>query len=252
MIYRAGIFDSGVGGLTVAKSIYQAKLFDEIIYFGDTARVPYGSKNESTIIRYSLEAVEFLKNFDINFLITACNSVSSCALPHIEKEVNFEVVGVIEAGVRAVVKLASKNDNILVIGTKTTIHSNFYQSELLKNGFNKVTAIPTPLLVPIVEEELFEPKIVFTIFEHYFKELEREKIDVVVLGCTHFPILADYLKEYFNNAKLVHSGDAIVEFLKENYNLKSKQTETKVQFLASENPAHLKRVAKKWLNLRSE
>ena len=102
MISRVGIFDSGVGGLTVAKSINQAKLFDEIIYFGDTARVPYGSKNESTIIRYSLESLEFLKNFDINFLITACNSVSSCALPELRKEANFEVVGVIEAGIQAV------------------------------------------------------------------------------------------------------------------------------------------------------
>ena len=104
MTSKVGIFDSGVGGLTVAKSVYQAKLFDEIIYFGDTARVPYGSKNESTIIRYSLESLEFLKNFDINFLITACNSVSSCALPELQKEANFEVVGVIEAGIEAVKK----------------------------------------------------------------------------------------------------------------------------------------------------
>jgi len=101
MTFKAGIFDSGVGGLTVAKSIYEAKIFDEIVYFGDTARVPYGSKNESTIIRYSLESLEFLKNFEINFLITACNSVSSCAIPELKKETNFPVVGVIEAGIKA-------------------------------------------------------------------------------------------------------------------------------------------------------
>ena len=108
MTFKAGVFDSGVGGLTVAKEIYKSKLFDEIIYFGDTARVPYGSKNESTIIRYSLESLEFLKNFDINFLITACNSVSSCAIPELKKESSFPVVGVIEAGFKAVTKKAKK------------------------------------------------------------------------------------------------------------------------------------------------
>ena len=169
MISRVGIFDSGVGGLTVAKSIYQAKIFDEIIYFGDTARVPYGSKNESTIIRYSLEALEFLKNFDINFLVTACNSVSSCALGEIRKEADFEVVGVIEAGIRAVEKQASKDSNILIIGTKTTINSNLYQIGLKNLGYKNIKAIATPLFVSIVEEEVFEEKIIYNIFDYYFR-----------------------------------------------------------------------------------
>jgi glutamate racemase len=244
MISKVGIFDSGVGGLTVAKSIFEAKLFDEIIYFGDTARVPYGSKNESTIIRYSLEALEFLKNFDINFLITACNSVSSCALPELKKESSFEVVGVIDAGVRAVQKIAKKDDNILIIGTKTTINSNLYQIGLQNLGYNRIKAIPTPLLVPIVEEEVFEDIIIQNIFDYYFKDLKN--IDIVVLGCTHFPLLSKYLSKYFKKAKLIHSGEAIVELLKENYGLFSKSN-TDIQFLASENPIHLKEVAKKWI-----
>jgi glutamate racemase len=246
MTYKVGIFDSGVGGLTVAKSIYQAKLFDEIIYFGDTARVPYGSKNESTIIRYSLEALEFLKNFEINFLITACNSVSSCALPDLKRESNFEVVGVIDAGIKAVQKIAKIDDNILIIGTKTTINSQLYQMGLKELGYKNIIAIPTPLLVPIVEEEIFEEKIIFDIFEYYFKNLKKIDIDIVVLGCTHFPLLTKHLKNYFKNAKLIHSGDSIVELLKEKYNL-TKKTETNIQFLASENPNYLKRVAKKWI-----
>ena len=244
MISKVGIFDSGVGGLTVAKSIFEAKLFDEIIYFGDTARVPYGSKNESTIIRYSLEALEFLKNFDINFLITACNSVSSCALPELKKESSFEVVGVIDAGVRAVQKIAKKDDNILIIGTKTTINSNLYQIGLQNLGYNRIKAIPTPLLVPIVEEEVFEDIIIQNIFDYYFIDLKN--IDIVVLGCTHFPLLSKYLSKYFKKAKLIHSGEAIVELLKENYGLFSKSN-TDIQFLASENPIHLKEVAKKWI-----
>jgi len=243
MISKVGIFDSGVGGLTVAKSIYQAKLFDEIIYFGDTARVPYGSKNESTIIRYSLEALEFLKNFDINFLITACNSVSSCALPELRKEANFEVVGVIEAGIEAVKKVAKKDDNILIIGTKTTINSNLYQIGLNNLGYKNIIALPTPLFVPIVEEEAYNKGLLDEVFKLYFSNLKN--IDVVVLGCTHFPMLIPYLSEYFKGAKLIHSGEAIVELLKNRYDLKPKK-ESKIQFLASENPNHLKEIAKKW------
>jgi glutamate racemase len=243
MISRVGIFDSGVGGLTVAKSIYQAKLFDEIIYLADTARDPYGSKNESTIIRYSLESLEFLKNFDINFLITACNSVSSCALPELRKEANFEVVGVIEAGIQAVQKQANKNDNILIIGTKTTINSNLYQIGLRNLGYKNITAIATPLLVPIVEEEVFDEVIIYDVFDYYFKSIKN--VDIVVLGCTHFPLLDKYLKNYFN-AKLIHSGEAIVELLKDKYNLTPK-SHTTIQYLASENPAHLKEVANKWI-----
>ena len=245
MTYKVGIFDSGVGGLTVAKSIYEAKLFDEIIYFGDTARVPYGSKNESTIIRYSLEALEFLKNFDINFLITACNSVSSCALPELKKESNFEVVGVIEAGIEAVKKTAQKDDTILIIGTKTTINSQLYEIGLKNLGYKNIISIPTPLFVPIVEEEAYNKGLLEEVFKLYFSNLNRKKIDVVVLGCTHFPMISGYLQNYFYNSKLIHSGEAIVELLKIKYNLTSKNN-TNIQFLASENPNHLKEVAKRW------
>ena len=245
MTFKAGIFDSGVGGLTVAKSIYQAKLFDEIVYFGDTARVPYGNKNESTIIRYSLESLEFLKNFDINFLITACNSVSSCAIPELQKESSFPVVGVIEAGIKAVMKKAKKDDTILVIGTKATINSKLYENGLKEKGYKNIISIPTPLFVPIVEEEAYLDSLIKETFKLYFNHLNPEKIDIVVLGCTHFPLLSAYLEDYFKNAKLIHSGEAIVELLKEKYNLKEKK-ESKIHFLASENPTHLKEVAKKW------
>jgi len=245
MIFKAGIFDSGVGGLTVAKSIYEAKLFDEIVYFGDTARVPYGSKNESTIIRYSLESLEFLKNFEINFLITACNSVSSCAIPELKKETNFPVVGVIDAGIKAVSKNAKKDDNILVIGTKATINSKLYENGLKAKGYQNIISIPTPLFVPIVEEEAYSHSLIQETFKLYFDKLNADEIDIVVLGCTHFPLISNYLQDYFKNAKLIHSGEAIVELLKVEYNLKEKQNST-IHFLASENPIHLKEVAKKW------
>jgi glutamate racemase len=244
---KCGIFDSGIGGLSVAKSIIEAKLFDEIIYYGDTARVPYGNKNESTIIRYSLEALEFLKNFNIDFLVVACNTASAVAIDELKKEAHFPVVGVIEAGVKAV-ENEDKNSNILLIGTKRTIKSKKYEKLLRKKGFKNIISIATPLFVPLVEEGITEGKIVDDVFELYFKNLKREKIDIVILGCTHYPFLSSAFKKYFKNAKLIHSGDSIVSLLKKEFNISPKKS-TSIKLFASEDPVSLRKVAKNWLKL---
>jgi glutamate racemase len=242
---RCGVFDSGVGGLSVAKEILKSKLFDEIIYFGDTARVPYGNKNESTIIRYSLEALEFLKNFDINFLVVACNSASSVAIEELRREASFPVVGVIEAGIKAI-ENENKDSNILLIGTKRTINSGKYQKLLKEKGFKNITAIATPLFVPLVEEGITEGKIVDDVFELYFSGIERENIDIVILGCTHYPFLSKSLQNYFPKAKLIHSGQAIVDMLKNDYSL-TKKNSTSIKLFASDNPKALKEFAGKIL-----
>ena len=230
---RCGIFDSGIGGISVAREILKAKLFDEIIYYGDTARVPYGNKNESTIIRYSLEALEFLKNFDIDFLVVACNTASSVAIEELKKEAPFPVVGVIEAGIEAV-KKENKNSNILLIGTRGTIKSNKYQFLLKKEGFKNIISIPTPLFVPLVEEKLYEGKIVDDVFELYFSKIDKNKIDIIILACTHYPFLSNSLKKHFPNAKLIHSGQAIVDLLRTSFNLTSKNR-TSIKLFASDN-----------------
>ena len=242
---RCGIFDSGIGGLSVANEILKAKLFDEIIYFGDTARVPYGNKNESTIIRYSIEALEFLKNFDIDFLVVACNSASSAALEDLRKEASFPVVGVIEAGVRALTE-EDKNKNILLVGTKRTIKSNKYQNLLKQNGFKNITAIATPLFVPLVEEGIVEGEIANRVFELYFNNIDKKKIDIIILGCTHYPFLSKTFKKHFPNAKLIHSGQAIVNLLKSKFNLKKTKT-SNIKLYASDNPEELRQKAKLWL-----
>ena len=244
---RCGIFDSGIGGLSVAKEILDAKIFDEIIYFGDTARVPYGNKNESTIIRYSLEALEFLKNFDINFLVVACNTASSVAINELKKEASFPVFGVIEAGVEAI-KNEDKNSNILLVGTKRTIKSNKYQTLLKKEGFKNIISIPTPLFVPLVEEGLIEGEITDRIFDMYFKDIDKEKIDIVILGCTHYPFLSKTFNKHFPNAKLIHSGQAIVNMIKTKFNLTSKIS-TSIKLFSSDNPEEFRKVAKKCLRL---
>jgi len=244
---RCGIFDSGIGGLSVASAILKAKLFDEIIYYGDTARVPYGNKNVSTIIRYSLEAMEFLKNFDIDFLIVACNTASAVAIDELRKEASFPVVGVIEAGIEAI-ENEDRDSNILLIGTKRTIESKKYEIFLKKKGFKNIISIATPLFVPLVEEGIVEGKIIDDIFEFYFKNIDKSKVDIVILGCTHYPFLSSALQKYFFNAKLIHSGQAIVSLLKKKFNLSFKE-KSSIKLFASDNPSNLKLQAKKFLKI---
>ncbi len=169
---KIGVFDSGVGGLSVLKALLDARLFDEIIYYGDTARVPYGVKDRDTIVRFSLEALDFFAPFKIDMFIIACNTASAYALRALRASANFPVLGVIDAGVLAVQRaLSDSNAQILVIGTKATIKSQQYQKRLFKAGFTRVQALATGLFVPMVEEGIFEGKLVQAAFEHYFAPL---------------------------------------------------------------------------------
>ncbi|MBE0499145.1 MAG: glutamate racemase [Campylobacterales bacterium] len=246
---RVGVFDSGVGGLTVVKSLLEHKLFEEIIYFGDTARVPYGVKDANTIIRYSLEALEFFKNFDIDLLITACNTVSAYALDELKAHAHCPVIGVVEPGILAVENaISDKNATILVIATQATIKSRAYENPLTAKGYSKISARATGLFVPIVEEGLYSGEILQSTMHHYFKELPHP--DAIILGCTHFPLIADAIGKYFKgNSLLIHSGEAIVEYLEHHYNFSKRFEKTELKLFASENPEALRSVAKKWLDL---
>ena len=243
---RAGVFDSGVGGLTVVKSLIEKKVFKEIIYFGDTARVPYGVKDKNTIIRYSLEAVEFFKNFNIDILIAACNSVSAYAIEEMREVAPFEVVGVIEPGVKALKrKISNKKAKILILGTKATISSKKYEKLLLKEGYENLLSIAPSLFVPIVEEGIFKGEILEVTMKHYFKGIKDP--DAVILGCTHFPLIKEEIQNYFKKASLIHSGEAIVEYLKLYYGYEESFQKTNIKLFASENPENLKKIAKVWL-----
>ncbi len=242
---RAAVFDSGVGGLTVVKSLIEHRLFEEIIYFGDTARVPYGIKDKNTIIRYSLEALEFFKNFEPDILITACNSVSAHALEELRQNANFPVVGVIEPGVIAAKKRLKKDDNILIIGTNATISSGKYEKLLKKEGFTNLTAKPTPLFVPLVEEGLFEGEILEATMRHYFGKIQPQGI---ILGCTHFPLIAKAIGNYFKQkVTLIHSGEAIVDYLEEQLRISSQNKKPTLKLFASESPEKLRVIAQSWL-----
>ena len=244
---KVGVFDSGIGGLSVVKSLLEHQLFEEIIYFGDTARVPYGSKDKNTIIRYGIEAVEFFKNFDIDLIIVACNTVSAYALEEMRENASCPIVGVVEAGILATANAVSKKSStIFIIGTKATINSKAYEHGLKNLGYNSLSAKATPLFVPLVEEEIFEGAILNAVLEHYFKNVQTP--DALILGCTHFPLLAQQISEYFSNKTLlIHSGDAIVEYLKKRFTLQERFSQPQLQFFASENPESLRKTAQKWL-----
>ncbi len=247
---KLGVFDSGIGGLTVVKSLLEHQLFEEIIYYGDTARVPYGTKDKNTIIRYGIEAVEFFKNFELDLIIVACNTVSAYALDEMREASTCPIVGVVEAGVLACANfLHDKSSNILVLGTKATITSKSYTIGLKDKGFNYVEAKATGLFVPLVEEEIFKGPILDEVFQHYFKGINKTP-DAVILGCTHFPLIEQALQAYFGSAtKLIHSGDAIVEDLENKFNFSTQYKNPKLKFFASENPDALKFIARKWLSL---
>ncbi|WP_373069342.1 glutamate racemase [Sulfurimonas sp.] len=247
---KIGVFDSGIGGLSVVKSMLAHKLFEEIIYYGDTARVPYGTKDKNTIIRYGIEAVEFFKNFELDMIIVACNTVSAYALDEMRESADCPVIGVVEAGILACKNsLEDKNSDILILGTKATVNSKAYEIGLQDLGFTNLNAKATGLFVPLVEEDIFSGEVIDATFRHYFSDIKSSP-DALILGCTHFPLLEAELQKYFGEkTQLIHSGEAIVEHMEKEFSFTKKHPKTSLKFFASENPEALKRVAHNWLNI---
>jgi len=190
-----GVFDSGVGGLTVAKELIRQMPHENIVYFGDTARVPYGIKSRETVIRFSIENILFLLKQDVKLICVACNTASSFALPVIKNHFRVPIVGVITPGVREAV-YASRNKRIGVIGTKGTIKSLTYEKEIKQlDAQVKVTAVACPLFVPFVEEGWLEGEVVESVARNYLQPLKNAGVDTVILGCTHYPLLKPVIQE---------------------------------------------------------
>ncbi len=192
---RIGVFDSGVGGLTVVRAIAGLMPSESVVYFGDTARVPYGSKSPETVIRFAREDAEFLLGKGVDVLVVACNTASSVSLPALREMAGVPVVGVIEPGVRAAAAL-TENGVVGVIGTLGTITSGAYQKTLRATGrTTRIVARPTPLLVPLVEEGWLEGRIPRMVLSEYVSPLVAEGMDTLVLGCTHYPLLKPLLSD---------------------------------------------------------
>lgn len=188
-----GVFDSGVGGLTVAREIMRQIPNEKIIYFGDTARVPYGSKSQDTIIRYSRQIVRFLQQQNVKAIVVACNTASAYALDVLEQEIDIPIIGVIKPGAKVAAE-ATRNGKIGVIGTEGTIGSGIYP-EYIQNlqPDAKVTGKACPLFVPLVEEGLLEDPVTDEIASRYLYELKDIGIDTLILGCTHYPLIRSTL-----------------------------------------------------------
>lgn len=184
-----GIFDSGVGGLTVAREIMRQLPEERIVYFGDTARVPYGSKSKDTITRYSRQIIRFLRTKNVKAIVVACNTASAYALETIKEELDIPIIGVVKPGARVAAD-TTKNGRIGVIGTEGTINSKIY-SEVIhqKNPDLQVIGKPCPLFVPLVEEGLLKDPVTDEIASRYLSELKESQIDTLILGCTHYPLI---------------------------------------------------------------
>jgi len=204
-----GIFDSGVGGLTVYRALHEQLDNERFIYLGDTARVPYGTKSLATIERYAIENARFLETKGIKLLVVACNTASALALPAIRRSVNVEVVGVIEPGAEAAVK-ASKTGRIGVIATEATIQSGAYKRAISAvDSSARVTMEACPLFVSLAEEGWAETEVARLVAVKYLDGIRNSGVDTLVLGCTHYPILRDVIQNVMGDVLLVDSGEAV-------------------------------------------
>lgn len=184
-----GVFDSGVGGLTVLREIMEQLPYENVVYFGDTARIPYGSKSEQTVKKFAYQCASFLEKQGVKAIVIACNTASAVAIEYLSSRFDLPVIGVIEPGARAAVE-ATKNGRIGVIGTSATIGSGAYQGKIMENNHQaEVIGIPCPLFVPIVEEGWEHSAVAEITACQYLEELCEHEVDTLVLGCTHYPIL---------------------------------------------------------------
>ncbi len=207
---RVGIFDSGLGGLTVLRALMREVPEAEYVYLGDTARTPYGSKSRSTISRYSKECATFLLSHEIDLLVVACNTASSYALETLQKLCPCPVIGTIEPAVKSCLEKVS-GGAIGVIGTRATISSSVYEQHIRAiSSSATVISKACPLFVPLVEEGIFEGPILERIIELYLSPLKYQNLDALILACTHYPIVSGPIANYFEGrVAIVDCAEAI-------------------------------------------
>ncbi len=246
-----GVFDSGVGVLTVVRELIRQLPYEDIIYFGDIARVPYGIKSRETIIRFSIEDTLFLFKHGVKLICVACNTVSSVALPTIKSHFKVPMVGVIISGAKEAV-YAAGNKKIGVIGTQGTIKSLAYEKEIKQlDSKIKVITLACPLFVPFVEEGWLKGKVVLEVARTYLKPLKNAGVDTVILGCTHYPVLKSIIKEVLGkDVALIDSARQVALEVKEiltTAGLLNKSRKSRHKFYVSDNPEWFRSLAKRFL-----
>lgn len=195
-----GVFDSGVGGLTVVREIMRQIPNEKIIYFGDTARVPYGSKSQETVTRFSEQIVRFLRTFQVKTIVVACNTASAYALETLEKNIDIPIIGVVKPGAKAAAEV-TKNKKIGVIATEATIGSKIYSQYIQQISSDvEIYGKACPLFVPLVEEGLLQDPVTDEIARRYLAELIDIDIDTLILGCTHYPLIRSTLQRIIGDS----------------------------------------------------
>ncbi len=213
-----GVFDSGVGGLTAVRELIRRLPGEDVVYFGDTGRVPYGSRGVETIIKYARQDVAFLRSFDLKAVVIACGTVSTTALDILAQENSLPVIGVVEPAARAAVA-ATRTGKIGLVGTKTTIASGAYERTVRRlMPQAEVTARACPLFVPLVENGRYQPgdPLVELLVAEYLAPFKEAEVDTLILGCTHYPLLRDAIAAYLGEGvTLISSGAACVDTVAE-------------------------------------
>ena len=247
-----GVFDSGIGGLTVVHALTELLPHENIIYFGDTARVPYGPKSPQVVRDYAAQDADFLLSKDIKMVVIACNTVSAVAMDVVQKHARMPVVGVIQPGATEAVK-ATKNKRIGIIGTVATVNSNAYKNAIRQLDKDvQVYAQACPLFVPLAEEGWTEHKVTDLVAREYLFPLKLEKIDTLILGCTHYPVLRKAIaSEMDADITLIDSGDATaaeVERVLDAQGLRNVSSQRpNLQFYVSDVPAKFTEVGERFL-----
>lgn len=247
-----GVFDSGIGGLTVVKEVIKLLPDEDIVYFGDTARVPYGIKSRETIIKFSLENTLFLLQKDVKVIVVACNTSSSLALPLIRKHFKIPIIGVIMPGAKEAV-YATKNKKIGVIGTRATINSGAYEEEIKRlDSSIKVLSQACPMFVPLVEEGWSNDDITTKIAEKYLTVMKKAGVDTLILGCTHYPLLKQKIQDIMGRGvKLIDSAQQVAvevkQVLTQEGLLSSQKGRPTREYFVSDEVAIFQKIAKRFL-----
>ena len=234
-----GIFDSGLGGLTVLKEIHKLLPEENLIYFGDSGRAPYGTKSKETVIRYTHQDINFLISHNVKMIVIACNTASACCFPEIEQDFGVPIVEVIGPGANAAAK-ATSSGNVAVIGTPMTISSEVYKAALLKIApkiqyFGKAC----PLFVPLVEEGWWNNHIAKAVAEEYLKPISESGADTLVLGCTHYPLLSDTIRSVLGSVNLINSASVVADAVRDKLTqlnlLKNSKSHGTIEYYTSDN-----------------
>lgn len=241
------VFDSGIGGLTVLKEIMEQLPGEDIVYFGDTARIPYGTRSKETVVKYVVQSFNFLMTKNIKAIVVACNTASSLALEEVKEQFDLPIIGVVEPGAKAAIA-TTKNNSIGIIGTEGTINSNAYQRKIRKVlPSSEIIGVSCPLFVPIVEEGWENSDVAYVAAQKYLIELKEHNIDTLVLGCTHYPALRYTIGKVLGDKVILvnpayETAKVTKNILKEQGLLNEKLDGGTYKYYVSDDPDKFKRI----------